>query len=147
MTRYTVRARRSGKHWALDVPALPGVFSQSTRLDTAPAAAAEAIALMLDVEPDTIQVDIDPQLTDAEAAVVRLLHEAKADNRRAEERAARAAREAAALLVNVRGLSLRDAGDLLGMSHQRVSQLLQSAAEVSRHQHRPRRKNRNRIDA
>ena len=31
VTRYNVKARRSGDWWALEVPDLPGVFSQAKR--------------------------------------------------------------------------------------------------------------------
>ncbi len=31
--KYTVRVRRSGAWWAIDVPELPGVYSQARRLD------------------------------------------------------------------------------------------------------------------
>ena len=48
---YRVTARRSGEWWALDVPELPGVHSQTKRLEQAEAEISEAIALMLDCEP------------------------------------------------------------------------------------------------
>lgn len=58
MRPYTVRAIRSGDWWALDVPDLPGVFSQARTLEGAPAAAREAIAVALEVDPDSVSVDV-----------------------------------------------------------------------------------------
>jgi predicted RNase H-like HicB family nuclease len=59
MSTYRVEARRVGGWWALEVPELPGVFSQVRRLDAAEEAAREAIALMLGVDADTVSVDVD----------------------------------------------------------------------------------------
>jgi predicted RNase H-like HicB family nuclease len=64
MAVYRVTARRSGAWWALQVPALPGVFSQARSLETADAAAREAIAAMLGLEPADVQVSVEPVLPD-----------------------------------------------------------------------------------
>ena len=48
---YRVEVVRSGEWWAITVPSLRGVFSQARHLDDVPAAAREAIAMMLDVDP------------------------------------------------------------------------------------------------
>ncbi|MGP3734330.1 type II toxin-antitoxin system HicB family antitoxin [Streptomyces sp. GDS52] len=53
---YRVVARRIGEWWALEVPDLPGVFSQVKRLEQADAAVREAIAVMLGSEPDGFSV-------------------------------------------------------------------------------------------
>ncbi|MBM4794855.1 type II toxin-antitoxin system HicB family antitoxin [Streptomyces sioyaensis] len=62
MTAYRVTARHAAKWWALEVPDLPGVFSQAKRLDKAEEAAREAIAVMLDVETEDVEVEIEPVL-------------------------------------------------------------------------------------
>ena len=57
---YRVEAVRSGEWWAITVPSLRGVFSQARHLDDVPAAAREAIAMMLDVDPaDVGLIDVD----------------------------------------------------------------------------------------
>lgn len=122
MSTYRVTARRVGEWWALEVPDLPGVFSQAKRLDAAEDAAREAIALMLDVEPDTLSIIIEPQLTQEEQAVLRAAEEARKARAQAEENERRAMQQAASTLT--RNLSQRDAGRVLGVSFQRVSQLL-----------------------
>ncbi len=59
---HRVDAVRSGEWWAITVPSLRGVFSQARHLDDVPAAAREAIALMLDVDPaDVGLIDVHVQ--------------------------------------------------------------------------------------
>jgi predicted RNase H-like HicB family nuclease len=58
MSTYLVTARRVGEWWALEVPGLPGVFSQAKRLECADEAAREAIAVMLGVETGSVTVDV-----------------------------------------------------------------------------------------
>lgn len=86
--------------------------------------AREVIALMLDIDPadvDGVQVDVQlpDQLADDLAALRR--SERLADDAR--QAAAHAQRRAAEQL-RAAGLSVRDIGRLLGVSHQRVSQIL-----------------------
>jgi predicted RNase H-like HicB family nuclease len=64
VTTYKAIAYRSGwsrwgRWWCLEVPTLPGALSQSRRLSKAPAMLREAIALMLDVDEDTIAIDLE----------------------------------------------------------------------------------------
>lgn len=125
VSAYRVTARRVGEWWALEVPDLPGVFSQAKRLERADEAAREAIAVMLDIEPDQVSVTIEPILSDEEQAVLAQVERAQEAARTAVENERRAMREAAAVLA--RDLSQRDAGQLLGVSFQRISQLLKEA--------------------
>ena len=121
---YRVRAIRSGSWWAITVPELPGVFSQAKRLDQVETMAREAVAMMLDVDIDQIskiEVDIVPPA--CAAALIGTMHDALATAREATDAAALARREAARVL-RADGLPMRDVGRLLGLSHQRVSQIL-----------------------
>lgn len=121
---YRVRAVRSGSWWAITVPELPGVFSQARRLDQVETMAREAIALMLDVDADQIgriEVEVVPPLR--AAALIGTMNDALETAREATETAASARREAAKVL-RADGLPMRDVGRLLGLSHQRVSQIL-----------------------
>jgi predicted RNase H-like HicB family nuclease len=53
---------QSHEWWAITVPSLRGVFSQASHLDEVLAAAREAIALMLDVDPaDVGPIDVHVQ--------------------------------------------------------------------------------------
>lgn len=123
MSAYRVVARRAGDWWALEVPDLPGVFSQAKRLEKADEAAREAIAIMLDVEPDTITVTIEPELRADERHALKEVEQARQARKDAEDQERLAMQRAASTLT--RHLSQRDAGRVLGLSFQRVSQLLQ----------------------
>jgi predicted RNase H-like HicB family nuclease len=121
-----VEVVRSGGWWAITVPALDGVFSQAKRLDQVEARAREAISLMLDVDEDDVG-DLDVVVTPP-ARVADLLGALEASVVAADEatRAAVAARREIAEQLRAEGLPLRDIGELIGVSHQRVSQLLAS---------------------
>ena len=126
---YRVTARRSGEWWALDVPELPGVHSQTKRLEQAEAEISEAIALMLDCEPEDFSVEISPELPAMAQAVLEQLNAA----REAAEQVTEALRLATmrAVLVLTEDLSQRDVGRLLGVSFQRVHQLKDAAPPLS----------------
>ncbi len=124
----SVEVTRSGGWWAIRVPDLPGVFSQCRRLDQVDEHAREAIALMLDAdssEVGTIDVTVvsPPEIAELVETVERAEHTA----RNAVEAAARARKEAAQTLLH-QGYPMRDIGRLIGISHQRVSQILNEAS-------------------
>ena len=59
---HRVEVVRSGEWWAITVPSLGGVFSQARHLDEVSAAAREAIAMMLDVDPAEVgPIDVHVQ--------------------------------------------------------------------------------------
>ena len=62
MKRYTVRARRIGRWWALDVDGAPGVHTQVRRIDQAEAMARDAISGVLDIAPDSFEVVVAPEV-------------------------------------------------------------------------------------
>ena len=121
---YRVVAERSGKWWAAHVPDLPGVHTQARRLEQVESEAREAIALMLDVEPKTIAVLVEPKLPDAVLALIAAVAVAHLAAESAQVKEREAAREAAKALVVDLGLPQRDAGKILGVTHQRVQQIL-----------------------
>ena len=128
---YIAEAVRSGRWWAIRVPELPGVFSQARTLQEARAMAADAIALVLDVPADTFDVDVQAFLAATEdgrgsesiAAMVEVVEARKAAADRAASEAAATMRRAATTLAET-GMTLRDAGELLGVSYQRIQQLV-----------------------
>ncbi len=126
--RYEALCSREGNWWAIDVPDVPGVHTQAKRLDQAEAMARDALALMLEVPPDSFDVDVTPLL---DADVDRALEEWADSVRALEEKKQQVGLAVAALLillVRQRGLSYRDAGRIVGLSHQRVQQILKEAA-------------------
>lgn len=125
MTSYTARAERDGDWWAIDVPEVDGVFTQARRLDQIEAMARDVIALMLDVDPASFDLKLDvtfpPAWAEVAAQVVGL-RKASAD---ADRELGLALRRAARDLKSA-GLPVRDVGQVLGVSAQRVSQLANS---------------------
>ncbi|MFV2020984.1 type II toxin-antitoxin system HicB family antitoxin [Micromonospora sp. LOL_023] len=118
VTTYSVVCRRVGNWWAISVPELKGVHTQARRLDQVAAMAREAIALLLDVDPDKVEVDVRPELP----GMVSVALDARRAARDADEKAERAT--ATAVLALLRdGYTVRDAGALLGLSPQRISQI------------------------
>lgn len=67
---YKVRAIRDGQWWFLEAPDVRGALSQSRRLDQADGMIRDALSLLLDVEPDSFDVGIEPELEGPIAAVV-----------------------------------------------------------------------------
>lgn len=121
---YRVEVVRSGGWWAITVPALDGVFSQVKRLSQVEDSAREAISLMLDIGEDNIgglDIAVTPPAQAADLLEALEVSLATADEA---TRAAVAARREVAELLRAEGLPLRDVGELIGVSHQRVSQLL-----------------------
>jgi predicted RNase H-like HicB family nuclease len=125
-TTYTAICRRSGDWWAVTVPELKGVHTQAKRLNQVEAMVREAIALFLDAPADSFDITVKPEVPPATAAAIKARREA-AD---AEARA-NAATMAAVMELLERGLTVRDAGSLLDLSPQRVSQITTMAAKLA----------------
>ena len=123
---FRVEVIRSGEWWSITVPALDGVFSQAKRLDQVEARTREAIALMLDIdEGDVGSLDVVVTPPERVADLLATLEHSVAVADEATRTALVVRREIAELL-RAEGLPMRDVGELLGVSHQRVSQLLAS---------------------
>lgn len=131
MRRYTVRARRIGGWWALDVEGLSGVHTQVRRIDQADDMAREAIAGVLGVAADTFETVIAPEVPAALGSMVDEAIEARSQAAHAQDAAGQLTRDAARRLVD-EGLTVRDAGVLLGLSHQRIAQLIREDKEALR---------------
>lgn len=126
MTSYTVTAERSGKWWALQCVEVPGALSQVARLDQAQDMIREAIAWVADVPESDIEIEM--QVTVPEQAI-GALEDAERLRQESEELNRRAANESAHAVeaLHSAGLTLREIGSLLDISHQRVFQLLARA--------------------
>ncbi|HZX99503.1 MAG TPA: hypothetical protein VFE92_08455 [Dermatophilaceae bacterium] len=122
--RVTATATRTGQWWAIEVSDVAGgLHTQARRLDQVVSAVIDAVALVADVSPDAIEVDVIPILPEAEADLIESARTASQEAARAAERASRLSRQAVEQLRS-EGLTVRDVGGLLGVSPQRVSQLL-----------------------
>jgi predicted RNase H-like HicB family nuclease len=125
MKTYKVRLERDESgNWIATVPAIPGCHSYGRNLDEARRRIRQAMALFVrDASRATLEDDIrlTPQMA-------RLRRDALAARQRADRQSARAAaatREAARVLTRDLRIGVRDAGRLLGVSHQRIHQLLE----------------------
>jgi predicted RNase H-like HicB family nuclease len=125
MKTYTAVCVRSGDWWAIRVPELKGVHSQTKRLAQVEAMARDAVALFLDVDPNSFAVQVQPEVPVEVSEAVQARGAAKA----ADELAERATRRAALLLLE-KGYSVRDVGSLLGLSPQRISQITSTAGKA-----------------
>jgi len=125
---YTARARRSGSWWAIDVPELPGVYSQARRLDRVDSMARDAIALFLDVDPASLDIRVEMNLPSDLRRDVDAVGRLRAEADRLQVESSGAMRRLTHELLG-RGLSVRDAAAILGISHQRVSQLVRPESE------------------
>jgi predicted RNase H-like HicB family nuclease len=121
--KVTAQAQRTGDWWAVEVPEVDGVFTQAKRLDQVPEMVADAVALLEDVDPATVEVEVVPLVPDAIVEALTLAHDCR---ERAEEltfKASSIIRQTALDLTSL-GYSMRDIGFVLRVSHQRVAQLL-----------------------
>jgi hypothetical protein len=128
--RYTVNAVRDGSWWGIEVDGVDGAFSQARRIDQVEAMAREVVSLLLDVEPDSFDLDVRVHYPAEWAALAEEVTAARAAAEQAEKAAGVIARQAARLLHDA-GLPVRDVGAVLNVSPQRVSQLLALAPPAS----------------
>jgi hypothetical protein len=123
MTTYHVTAQWRGRRWDLRCDELPTVFSEVARLDRAAEEVREAIAFVADVDEASFDVVVRPALPEAYQTEAAAAEEARALAARANSDAAAHARAAARALAD-EGLTMREIGAVIGVSHQRVAQLL-----------------------
>lgn len=123
VTTYTVRAERHAPWWLLTVPEVPGVVSQVRSLAQAEEYAREAVAFVLDVSPDSFDLELVPEVGHGLSLAARKAREATRDATQAQERAAAQTRDVARRL-KAEGLTGRDVAKVLGVSEQRASQLI-----------------------
>lgn len=121
--KVTAHALRSGAWWAVDVPEVPGVFTQARRLDQVAAMVADAVSLVADVPSDEVKVELAPDLPTQMAKDLARARAAQDRAEKAAREAATAKREIVRQLRQDAGLSVRDVGIVVGISPQRVSQL------------------------
>jgi hypothetical protein len=122
--RYTALCTRSGDWWAIRVPELRGGFTQARRLSQAEAMVRDLVSLAKGVPADSFEVTLVADLPADVAAEVDAARELRETAERYQREATSAARAAAGTLAGRCGLTVRDIGRILGVSHQRAHQLL-----------------------
>lgn len=123
--KVTAKANRSGGWWAIEVPEVPGVFTQARRLDQVAEMVADAVATMLDVPANSVEVDVQPELDGQHR---RMANAARASSEAAALAQLEASKASRLAVTHLRadGLTTRDVATILGLSHQRVAQLERS---------------------
>ena len=123
---YTARYEFDGQHWLVEIEEIPQVHTFGRTLAKADANIRDALSLWLDApNAESLQIvpniQLDPVATDA----VSRANQARRELQAAQVQTNQITVEAARLLVEKLNVSLRDAGFLLNLSHQRVAQLLE----------------------
>ena len=122
--RYTVRIERDETGaWVADVPEVPGCHTHGRSLRQAKRRIREALSLWVP-DADRAELSFDVRLPAATARSVAKAVAARESADRAQRDAMDVTRRAATELTRRFRLSVRDAAELLGVSHQRIHQLL-----------------------
>lgn len=130
VSTYTAIASPDGKYWHVRIPGLGnhpehGLPTQARNLDEVEPTARDLIALWLDVPANSFDVDAQVELPDSVRHHLELAAKLRQEAAEAQAAAAEEYRSAAAELRDG-GLTVRDIGKALGISYQRVHQLVAS---------------------
>ncbi len=134
MTRiYEVAVTRSGDWWTIEVTSgLPvnvlGV-SQVRRLNDAENIARRLIADLLEADPSAIEIDLNVDLPADLALALETYRSAEKIETDARSSAAQMRSVAATTLLEA-NLTMRESGLILGLSHQRIKQLVDRLPEA-----------------
>ena len=121
MTAMTVTAiaQRSGDWWAIEVPEIPGLFTQTRRLDQIDDMVRDAAKLL---GHEISQVTVQAKLSEQDEQMLRELLAARSEADAAQEKASRLTRGTISTLRK-QGMTVRDVADVIGLTPQRVSAL------------------------
>lgn len=123
MKQFTSTATKDGRWWVVQCDQEPGALSQVARLDQAEAHQREAISMITDLAEAEIEVVINPELDQALPMGIGIAHLRREEADRLQREASELVTAIAQTMVE-EGFSLRDIGFVLGVSHQRVAQLV-----------------------
>ena len=115
--------REEDGRWTIELEEEPRVHTWGKTVDQALTRMREAAALWFDTDEDHIDLIVRPVLPKTTGRTVEAARAARDRARDADRLAVEETRKAAAALTS-RGISMRDAAAILGISHQRVHQLL-----------------------
>ena len=125
---FHVLARREGRWWVVEIPALD-IATQTRNLKDARAVATEAIGLYLDVDESKVTVDLSIQLPRDVSSTWQKARDLEEESRKTSAEAARLSR-AAVRTLRASGMSQRDTAEALGLSYQRIAQLEKQSAST-----------------
>jgi hypothetical protein len=121
MSTYTADVSRDGRFWLIHVPAIDR-YTQARSLREIEDMTRDLIAVMQGVEPDSFEINVQLTMPASVREHLRRVEAARIAEAKARAEAAAELR-AAAVDLHESGVALRDVGRLLGVSHQRASQL------------------------
>ena len=123
MRKLTARAERGSGWWVVEVPEIEGLLTQAKTLGQVEFMVKDAAALITGEPEESFEVEVVPVIAEEVrehlTAAKRLFEVAARAQHSAAEESRLAARELAAS-----GLTVRDVGAVLGVSHQRAHQLV-----------------------
>lgn len=119
INKVTAIAQRSEGWWAIEVPEIPGLFTQTRRLDQVDKMVRDA-AKMLDYEID--ETDIRPKLSEEDERMLKELLDARSEANEAQEKASYLTRQTIDVFRK-KGMTVRDIAGMIGVTPQRVSSL------------------------
>ncbi|GAA1361773.1 hypothetical protein GCM10009596_20390 [Arthrobacter rhombi] len=123
--RITAKALRSQGWWAVEVPEVVGLHTQVKRLDQVPKMVAEAASLLTGKPESDFDVEVLPDLPDdSELTKAVAEYVAKQIKLRELQREVQGEARAVATALHAKGVTYREIGAVLGVSHQRVHQLV-----------------------
>lgn len=122
MTRYTAHVQPVGRLWHIEVPAVERVTQARSAREIA-TMAADLIEAMTDGPVRADEIDVIYELPSDVQQHIERAQTARAEEERA-RRTANQEQKAAAQMLSSLGFSRRDTGAVLGISHQRVQQLI-----------------------
>jgi predicted RNase H-like HicB family nuclease len=130
-SKYAVSLARDERGWwVATLPEIPGCHSQGRTIEQARERVREALQAWFDLEePYAGELVDNVELGKALRRAISSAEEARERARSAEELASERTRDAIVAMVET-GLSLRDAGELLGVTRQRAQQLAASATKA-----------------
>lgn len=124
MSRHTVRAERNDKYWVIWIDGEPR--TQAKRHREIEEMARDWLSLMYERATESFELDLDVAMPAAARAHLERARVLRAESERARVEAGQET-AAAALVLRESGLTVREIGPLLQVSHQRAQQLVAAA--------------------
>lgn len=124
ITQFTAEVSRSKDWWLVNVPQLDRVYTQVKSLSQVEDMVTEVIELVHDLDPSTFTIEVKVQAQDIVGDQFEQFLTARDAQMAAVENSIRATHQLAVRLVNDEGLTQADAGSIMGLSAQRISQIL-----------------------
>lgn len=122
MNTYKALASRDGKYWLVHIPELDQ-YTQARTLAEVQPMARELISLLEGIPEDSVELEWHTQLSDSVSHHLELAYKYAGDAAWYQAEAANERRFAARAMKD-EGMTVRDIGAALGVSHQRAQQLL-----------------------